>query len=128
MVTGAGISTGECLLWIMQPYVCMCVCVRACVCVRVCVCARVCVHVHVFVCACVCVHVFVCACAYVHVLVCACAYVRVCVCVCAFLPPAIEAAGIPDFRSPGSGLYDNIQKYELPHPQAIFEVNYLRVC
>ena len=38
------------------------------------------------------------------------------------------AAGIPDFRSPGSGLYDNIQKYELPHPQAIFEVNYLKVC
>ena len=78
--------------------------------VRVCAC--------VFMRSCVRVHVFMCVCA------CACVYV----CVCAFLPPAIEAAGIPDFRSPGSGLYDNIQKYELPHPQAIFEVNYLRVC
>ena len=79
-------------------------------CVRVCMCSCVCARV------CVCVRVFVCAC------------VRVCMCVCAFFLPAIEAAGIPDFRSPGSGLYDNIQKYQLPHPQAIFEVNYLRVC
>ncbi|KAK9498252.1 hypothetical protein O3M35_004108 [Rhynocoris fuscipes] len=34
------------------------------------------------------------------------------------------AAGIPDFRSPGSGLYDNLQKYNLPYPQAIFELDY----
>lgn len=34
------------------------------------------------------------------------------------------AAGIPDFRSPGSGLYDNLQKYNLPHPSAIFEMDY----
>ncbi|XP_044729970.1 NAD-dependent protein deacetylase sirtuin-2 isoform X2 [Chrysoperla carnea] len=34
------------------------------------------------------------------------------------------AAGIPDFRSPGSGLYDNLQKYNLPHPQAVFEIDY----
>lgn len=34
------------------------------------------------------------------------------------------AAGIPDFRSPGSGLYDNLQKYNLPHPSAIFELDY----
>ncbi|XP_018324325.1 NAD-dependent protein deacetylase sirtuin-2 isoform X2 [Agrilus planipennis] len=34
------------------------------------------------------------------------------------------SAGIPDFRSPGSGLYDNLQKYELPHPQAIFELDF----
>lgn len=27
------------------------------------------------------------------------------------------SAGIPDFRSPGSGLYDNLQKYNLPNPQ-----------
>jgi hypothetical protein len=27
------------------------------------------------------------------------------------------SAGIPDFRSPGTGLYDNLQKYELPDPQ-----------
>lgn len=25
-------------------------------------------------------------------------------------------AGIPDFRTPGTGLYDNLQKYNLPHP------------
>eukprot|EP01088_Endostelium_zonatum_P009220 TRINITY_DN22424_c0_g1_i1.p1 TRINITY_DN22424_c0_g1~~TRINITY_DN22424_c0_g1_i1.p1 ORF type:complete len:362 (-),score=91.56 TRINITY_DN22424_c0_g1_i1:109-1194(-) len=36
------------------------------------------------------------------------------------------AAGIPDFRSPGTGLYDNLQKYNLPHPQAIFEMDYFR--
>ena len=36
------------------------------------------------------------------------------------------SAGIPDFRSPGTGLYDNLQKYDLPHPQAIFELDYFR--
>lgn len=36
----------------------------------------------------------------------------------------ILAAGIPDFRSPGSGLYHNLQKYKLPHPQAIFELDF----
>ncbi|XP_060574816.1 NAD-dependent protein deacetylase sirtuin-2-like [Ruditapes philippinarum] len=34
------------------------------------------------------------------------------------------SAGIPDFRSPGSGLYDNLQKYNLPHPQAIFDIGF----
>ncbi|EFC35837.1 silent information regulator family protein, partial [Naegleria gruberi] len=34
-------------------------------------------------------------------------------------------AGIPDFRTPGTGLYDNLQKYNLPHPTAIFELKYL---
>lgn len=38
-------------------------------------------------------------------------------------PPA---AGIPDFRSPGTGLYDNLQKYNLPNPQAVFEIGYFR--
>ncbi|KAK9704263.1 Sir2 family [Popillia japonica] len=33
-------------------------------------------------------------------------------------------AGIPDFRSPVSGLYHNLQKYNLPHPQAIFELSF----
>lgn len=37
------------------------------------------------------------------------------------------AAGIPDFRSPGTGLYDNLQKYHLPTPQAVFEINFFRV-
>ncbi|KAL5009351.1 hypothetical protein ScPMuIL_014932 [Solemya velum] len=34
------------------------------------------------------------------------------------------SAGIPDFRSPGTGLYDNLQKYDLPHPQAVFDIGY----
>ena len=34
------------------------------------------------------------------------------------------AAGIPDFRSPGTGLYDNLQKYNLPHPTAVFDISY----
>jgi NAD-dependent deacetylase sirtuin 2 len=32
------------------------------------------------------------------------------------------AAGIPDFRTPGTGLYDNLQKYNLPYPTAVFEL------
>jgi hypothetical protein len=36
------------------------------------------------------------------------------------------AAGIPDFRSPGTGLYDNLQKYNLPDPQAVFHIGYFR--
>ena len=37
------------------------------------------------------------------------------------------AAGIPDFRTPGSGLYDNLQKYNLPTPEAIFDITYFPV-
>ncbi|XP_042584444.1 NAD-dependent protein deacetylase sirtuin-3, mitochondrial isoform X1 [Cyprinus carpio] len=33
-------------------------------------------------------------------------------------------SGIPDFRTPGSGLYDNLQQYNLPYAEAIFEINY----
>ncbi|XP_022247435.1 NAD-dependent protein deacetylase sirtuin-3-like [Limulus polyphemus] len=33
-------------------------------------------------------------------------------------------SGIPDFRSPGTGLYDNIQKYNLPYPEAVFDIDY----
>lgn len=36
------------------------------------------------------------------------------------------AAGIPDFRTPGTGLYDNLQKYNLPNPQAVFSIDYFR--
>ena len=32
------------------------------------------------------------------------------------------AAGIPDFRSEGTGLYHNLQKYGLPRPTAVFEL------
>jgi hypothetical protein len=34
------------------------------------------------------------------------------------------AAGIPDFRTPGSGLYDNLQKYNLPYPEAVFDLDF----
>jgi len=36
------------------------------------------------------------------------------------------SAGIPDFRTPGTGLYDNLQKYNLPYPEAVFDVNFYR--
>ena len=34
------------------------------------------------------------------------------------------SAGIPDFRSPKTGLYANLEQYELPNPQAIFEMGF----
>jgi NAD-dependent SIR2 family protein deacetylase len=34
------------------------------------------------------------------------------------------AAGIPDFRSPGTGLYSKLQEYKLPYPEAIFSIEY----
>jgi NAD-dependent deacetylase sirtuin 2 len=37
------------------------------------------------------------------------------------------ACGIPDFRSPGTGLYDNLAKYKLPFPQAVFDIGYFQV-
>ncbi|VTJ56221.1 Hypothetical predicted protein, partial [Marmota monax] len=37
------------------------------------------------------------------------------------------AAGIPDFRSPSTGLYANLEKYHLPYPEAIFEIGYFKV-
>jgi len=36
------------------------------------------------------------------------------------------AAGIPDFRTPGTGLYSQIKKYDLPYPEAIFELKYFK--
>jgi NAD+-dependent protein deacetylase sirtuin 2 len=36
------------------------------------------------------------------------------------------SAGIPDFRTPGTGLYHNLSKYDLPHPSSIFELDYFR--
>ena len=37
------------------------------------------------------------------------------------------AAGIPDFRSPKTGLYSNLQKFNLPYAEAIFDIAYFRV-
>ncbi|KAA0201045.1 NAD-dependent protein deacetylase Sirt2 [Fasciolopsis buskii] len=34
------------------------------------------------------------------------------------------AAGIPDFRSPKSGLYDNLEEYNLPYPTAVFSIDF----
>lgn len=36
------------------------------------------------------------------------------------------ASGIPDFRSPGSGLYDNLKKYDIPYAEAIFDITFFR--
>lgn len=36
------------------------------------------------------------------------------------------SAGIPDFRSPGTGLYHNLQRFNLPEPQAIFDLQYFK--
>ena len=48
-----------------------------------------------------------------------------------YTPPTLHAgisvsAGIPDFRTPGTGLYDNLQKYNLDNPQQVFEINYFQ--
>lgn len=37
------------------------------------------------------------------------------------------AAGIPDFRSPGTGLYDALGKYNLPYPEAVFDISFFKV-
>ncbi|KAI8096864.1 DHS-like NAD/FAD-binding domain-containing protein [Halteromyces radiatus] len=36
------------------------------------------------------------------------------------------AAGIPDFRSKNTGLYDNLQKFDLPYAEAIFDIDYFQ--
>jgi hypothetical protein len=36
------------------------------------------------------------------------------------------SAGIPDFRSPGSGLYSRLEEYNLPDPQSVFEIKYFK--
>ncbi len=33
---------------------------------------------------------------------------------------------IPDFRSPGFGLYSKLAKYNLPYPMAIFELGFFK--
>ena len=34
------------------------------------------------------------------------------------------SAGIPDFRTPGTGLYDQLARFELPRPEAIFDLGF----
>ncbi|XP_036376092.1 NAD-dependent protein deacetylase sirtuin-3 [Megalops cyprinoides] len=33
-------------------------------------------------------------------------------------------SGIPDFRTPGTGLYANLEKYNIPYPEAIFNIDF----
>ena len=37
------------------------------------------------------------------------------------------ACGVPDFRSPASGLYDNFAQYDLPILQTFFYIRYIHV-
>lgn len=44
-----------------------------------------------------------------------------------FIPVSLLlVSGIPDFRTPGTGLYDNLQKYDLPAPEAIFDIAFYK--
>lgn len=36
------------------------------------------------------------------------------------------SAGIPDFRSPGTGLYSQLAHYDLPKPESIFDIKFFR--
>ncbi|OBZ84330.1 NAD-dependent protein deacetylase sirtuin-2 [Choanephora cucurbitarum] len=36
------------------------------------------------------------------------------------------AAGIPDFRSKDTGLYHNLQKFDLPYAEAVFDIDYFK--
>ena len=36
------------------------------------------------------------------------------------------SCGIPDFRTPGTGLYSNLQRFDLPDPQSMFTLSYFR--
>lgn len=36
------------------------------------------------------------------------------------------SAGIPDFRSPKTGLYHNLARLDLPNPEAVFDLEYFR--
>lgn len=36
------------------------------------------------------------------------------------------SAGIPDFRSPVTGIYYNLQEYNLPTPEAMFEIDFFK--
>jgi NAD-dependent histone deacetylase SIR2 len=36
------------------------------------------------------------------------------------------SAGIPDFRSPDTGLYANLARLNLPYAEAVFDISYFR--
>lgn len=37
------------------------------------------------------------------------------------------SAGIPDFRTPGTGLYSQLEKYKLERPEDVFDLDHYRV-
>jgi len=37
------------------------------------------------------------------------------------------SAGIPDFLTPGTGLYSQLEKYNFPTPESIFNLDFFRV-
>ncbi|KAI5303188.1 hexokinase A [Ascosphaera pollenicola] len=36
------------------------------------------------------------------------------------------SSGIPDFRSPTTGIYANLARLDLPHPEAVFDISYFQ--
>lgn len=36
------------------------------------------------------------------------------------------SAGLPDFRSPKTGLYANLERFQLPYPEAVFDVDFFK--
>lgn len=40
---------------------------------------------------------------------------------------SFKAAGIPDFRSPGTGLYSNLDEYGLDDPMDVFDLEFFEV-
>lgn len=36
------------------------------------------------------------------------------------------SAGIPDFRTPGTGLYSKLAVYNLPQPEAVFDIAFFK--
>lgn len=36
------------------------------------------------------------------------------------------SAGIPDFRSPGTGIYDNLKEYNLDSPEDLFSLPFFK--
>ncbi|KAI7688079.1 hypothetical protein SSS_05349 [Sarcoptes scabiei] len=37
------------------------------------------------------------------------------------------SAGIPDFRSPDTGLFYQLKEYKLPYPEAVFDLSFFKV-
>jgi hypothetical protein len=36
------------------------------------------------------------------------------------------SAGIPDFRTPGTGLYSQLERFGLPEPEAVFSIGFFK--